>query len=140
MQTADSRLCSDLAAAVLSKFDQAGARRLLIQSDMSSVVVIIANIFEAEPYQMSLFQRDDVIQHLTAYAPNPSFRDSVGQGSQLHIIVTLRIHVSKSSILFIHCEVRNSDWGSTATTGARTESTSTMLKGAGPRFQQGGRQ
>jgi hypothetical protein len=44
---------------------------------MSSVVVIIANIFEAEPYQMSLVQRDDVIQHLTAYAPHPSFRDSV---------------------------------------------------------------
>jgi hypothetical protein len=35
---------------------------------MSSVVVIIANIFEAEPYQMSLVQRDHVIQHLTAYA------------------------------------------------------------------------
>ena len=44
---------------------------------MSSVVVIIANIFEAEPYQMSLLQRDDVIQHLTAYASQPSFRDSV---------------------------------------------------------------
>src|SRR5215510_14887726 len=44
---------------------------------MSSVVVIIANIFEAEPYQMSLVQRDHVIQHLTAYAPHPSFRDSV---------------------------------------------------------------
>jgi hypothetical protein len=44
---------------------------------MSSVVVIIANIFEAEPYQMSLVQRDHVIQHLTADAPHPSFRDSV---------------------------------------------------------------
>src|SRR5262249_56196831 len=42
-----------------------------------SVVVIIANIFEAEPYQMSFVQRDHVIQHLTAYAPHPSFRDSV---------------------------------------------------------------
>src|SRR5215472_1189814 len=44
---------------------------------MSSVVVIIANIFKAEPYQMSLVQRDHVIQHLTAYAPHPSFRHSV---------------------------------------------------------------
>src|SRR5215471_21850069 len=44
---------------------------------MSSVLVIIANIFEAEPYQMSLVQRDHVIQHLTAYAPHPSFRHSV---------------------------------------------------------------
>jgi hypothetical protein len=44
---------------------------------MSSVVVIIPNIFEAEPYQMSLVERDHVIQHLTADAPHPSFRDSV---------------------------------------------------------------
>ena len=37
----------------------------------------ITNIFEAEPYQMSLVQRDYVIQLLTAYAPHPSFRDAV---------------------------------------------------------------
>jgi hypothetical protein len=39
--------------------------------------VIITNIFEAEPYLMSLVQRDYVIQHLTAYASHPSFRDAV---------------------------------------------------------------
>jgi hypothetical protein len=44
---------------------------------MSSVVVIITNIFETEPYQMSLVQRDYVIQHFTAYAPHPSFSDAV---------------------------------------------------------------
>ena len=60
-----------------SQFGRPTAGRLLIQSDMSSVVVIIANIFEAEPHQMSLVQWDHVIQHLTAYAPHPSFRDSV---------------------------------------------------------------
>ena len=77
MQTADSLLCPGRANYIRPRFGRPSARRLLIQSDMSSVVVIIANIFEAEPYQMSLVQRDDVIQHLTAYAPHPSFRDSV---------------------------------------------------------------
>ena len=77
MQTADSLLCPGRANYIRQRFGRPSARRPLIQSEMSSVVVIIANIFEAEPFQMSLVQRDHVIQHLTAYAPHPSFRDSV---------------------------------------------------------------
>src|SRR4030095_15257150 len=77
MQAADSLLCPGGANYIRPRFGRPSARRLLIQSEMSSVVVIIANIFAAEPNQMSLVQRDHVIQHLTAYAPHPSFRDSV---------------------------------------------------------------
>jgi hypothetical protein len=77
MQTADSLLCPGRANYIRPRFGRPSARRLLIQSEMSSVVVIIANIFEPEPHQMSLVQRYHVIQHLTAYAPHPSFRDSV---------------------------------------------------------------
>src|SRR6516162_3784083 len=77
MQTADSLLCPGRAKYIRPRFVRPSPRRLLIQSDMSSVVVIIANIFEAEPYQMSLVQRDHVIQHLTAYAPYPSLGGSV---------------------------------------------------------------
>ena len=78
MQTADSLLCPGRAKYIRPRFGRPSPRRLLIQSEMSSVVVIIANIFQAEPYQMSLVQRDHVIQHLPAYAPPyPSFRDTV---------------------------------------------------------------
>src|SRR5215831_14083849 len=77
MQTADSRLSPDLATAILPEFDQTGARRLLIQSDMRSVVVIVANILEAQTYQMSLVQRNHVIQHLAPYVAHPSFRESI---------------------------------------------------------------
>ena len=77
METADSLLCPGRANYIRPRFGRPSARRLLIQSEMSSVVVIIANICEAEPYQMSLVQRDHVIQHLAAYAPHPSFRDPV---------------------------------------------------------------
>src|SRR5215469_1770423 len=73
----NSLLCPRGANYIRPRFGQPSVRRLLIQSDMGSVVVIIANIFEAEPYQMSLVHRDHVIQHLTAYAPHPSFRHSV---------------------------------------------------------------
>ena len=73
MQTADPLLCPECANCIGPRFGRTSARRLLIQSDMSSVVVIIANIFEAEPYQMSLLQRDDVIQHLSAVCSPPIF-------------------------------------------------------------------
>src|SRR5262249_5763102 len=53
MQTADSLLCPGRANYIRPRFARPSPRRLLIQSDMSSVVVIIANIFAAEPYQMS---------------------------------------------------------------------------------------
>ena len=74
MQTADSLLCPGRANYIRPRFGRPSDRRLLIQSDMSSVVMIITNIFEAEPYQMSLVQRDHLIQHLTAYAPFPRLR------------------------------------------------------------------
>ena len=61
MQTANSILCPGGANYIRPRFARPSARRLLIQSEMSSVVVIVANIFEAEPYQMSLVQRDHVI-------------------------------------------------------------------------------
>ena len=64
MQTANSLLCPERANYIRLRFHRPSARRLLIQSEMSSVVVIIAYIFEAEPNPMSLIQRDHVIQHL----------------------------------------------------------------------------
>ena len=53
------------------------ARRLSIQSEMRSVVLVIAEVLEAEAHHMSLVYGDHVIQHLTAYAAHPSFRNSV---------------------------------------------------------------
>jgi len=49
MQTADSLLCPQGTNFIRPRFGRPSARRLLIESDMSSVLVIIANIFEAEP-------------------------------------------------------------------------------------------
>jgi hypothetical protein len=60
-----------------------------------SVVAVIADILEAEAHEMSLVERDHVVQHLTAYATHPSFRDSVGEGRQLHRMVILPIRTSK---------------------------------------------
>lgn len=52
-----------------------------MESDVRPVLVIVADVLMAEPLQMSLVQRDDVIQHLMAAAANPSFHDSVLPGT-----------------------------------------------------------
>jgi hypothetical protein len=61
--------------------DRAAGRRFLTESDMGPVLVIVADVLMAKPQQMSFVQRDDVIQHLTSAAANPSFRDSVLPGT-----------------------------------------------------------
>jgi hypothetical protein len=42
-----------------------------------------------------------VVQDLAPATPDPSLRDPVGEGRQLHRMVTLPIRRSKSSILII---------------------------------------
>src|ERR1041385_3449858 len=81
MQTANSRLCPDLAPKIAAQIGRPRAGRLLLQSEMGSVVVVITDILEAEAHQMSLVQRDHVIQHVPAYAAHPSFRDSILPGT-----------------------------------------------------------
>ena len=52
-------------------------RRLLAQRFMSTVLVIVGQVFVCKPFQMSLIQRDYVIRHLPAQTSNPALRDSV---------------------------------------------------------------
>jgi hypothetical protein len=54
MKTADSRLCPNRADQIRSHFGGPSAGRLFVQPEMRSVVVVIADILEAEAHQMSL--------------------------------------------------------------------------------------
>src|SRR3954451_5721834 len=77
VKTADSRLCPDQAFQIRSLFGRSSSGRLFIESEMRSIVLVIADVLKAEAHQMSLVHRDHVIQHLTAYAAHPAFRNSV---------------------------------------------------------------
>ena len=77
MQTADSRLCLHMADHIRSRFGRPITRRPFTQPGMGSIVVVIANVIEAEAHQMPLVEWDYVIQHFASYAAHPSFRDSV---------------------------------------------------------------
>lgn len=48
---------------------------------MRSVFTVIGNVLTAQPQQMSLMERNDVIQHLSAAAAHPSLGDSVLPGT-----------------------------------------------------------
>ena len=48
---------------------------------MRSVFMVIGNVLTAQPQQMSLMERNDMIQHLSAAAAHPSLGDSVLPGT-----------------------------------------------------------
>ena len=55
----------------------ADAWSVLIQRDVRAVLVVVADVLLAESVKVGLVQRDHVIQHLAAYALDPSFGDAV---------------------------------------------------------------
>ena len=59
----------------------ADAWSVLIQRDVRAVLVVVADVLLAKSEQVGLVQRDHVIQHLAAYALDPSFGDTVLPGA-----------------------------------------------------------
>src|SRR5664279_5036238 len=57
------------------------SRRLLIQPEVGSVVVIVGNVLGEESLQMSLIQRDHVVEQLAAAASDPTLGDPILPGT-----------------------------------------------------------
>src|SRR5207253_9518060 len=53
------------------------SRGLLFQSEVRSVFVIVGDVIREKSLQMSLVQRDCVVEQLTATAPNPALSHSI---------------------------------------------------------------
>ena len=77
MKAADSRLGYDLARSDWSCLDHSMEWRVLLQANVRSVLMIIRQIFEPKPSQMTFIDRDDMIEHLRPNTFDPAFRDSV---------------------------------------------------------------
>jgi hypothetical protein len=69
-----------LAGAVRPRVDWAVAWRLLAQSDVRPVFMVLAKIVLAQSQQMAFVLRDHMIQHLAADGAHPSFRHTVLPG------------------------------------------------------------
>src|SRR5664279_3833584 len=72
-----------------------GSRRLLLQPEVSSVVVIIGNVLGEESLQMALIQGDYVVEQVAAAASDPTLGDTIGEGRQLQRMATLPIPTSR---------------------------------------------
>src|ERR1019366_5404923 len=57
------------------------SRRLLVQSEVGSVVVIIGNVLGEEALQMSLIQRDHVVEQVAAATSDPTLGDPILPGT-----------------------------------------------------------
>src|ERR1017187_6902513 len=71
------------------------SRRLLVQPEVRSVVVIVGNVLGEESLQMSLIQRDYVVEEVAAAASDPTLGDPIGEGRQLQRMATLPIPTSR---------------------------------------------
>src|SRR5450759_3584982 len=57
------------------------SRRLLIQPEVGSVVVIIGNVLREQSLQMALIQGDHVVEQVAAAASDPTFGDAILPGT-----------------------------------------------------------
>ena len=95
MQAAQTRTTDHGRISAGLLLNEAGVRRVLFQGIVNAVLMVIAHIFAQEPEEMAFVQRDHVVQDLSAAASDPAFRGSIGQGRQLHRMVTLLIPTSR---------------------------------------------
>ena len=64
--------------------------------------MVVNKVVAPKPAKMVLVQRDDMVEQFATCTAHPALRHSVGEGGQLHGMVTLPILLLKSSILIIH--------------------------------------
>src|SRR5215469_4711522 len=77
MQPADARQRDYRPRQARSPLNRPDRGRRLVKTDVRAVQMVIADVIMPEAEQMSFVERDHVIQHLAADAPDPSFGDSV---------------------------------------------------------------
>ena len=77
MQSTQSRHRDDLAIGASSIFRLAAGRRSLRQREMSSILVVIADVFSHEVFQMALVDDDRMVEQIPPTVANPSVGNTV---------------------------------------------------------------
>ena len=81
MQPAKLRRGNDLRMHWSSLHRLSASRRLLVQSEMRPVFVIVANVFVHEALQAACIQHDHVVEQIAAAGANPTFGHTVLPGT-----------------------------------------------------------
>ena len=95
MQAAQTRTTDHGRISAGLLLNEAGVRRVLFQGIVNAVLMVVAYVIADQPAEMLFVQRDDLVEHLAATTSDPSLGGSVGQGRQLHRMVTLLIPTSR---------------------------------------------
>ena len=77
VQTADTRQRFQCRRPIRLRLDMPASRSVLVQPQMSAVLVIVGNELTAKSADVRFIDRDQVIEAFTACRANPSFRDAV---------------------------------------------------------------
>ena len=83
---------------------------LLVEPQMGSGLMVVTEIRSQGSLQMPRVQNDEMVQAVSSYRADQALNIRIGEGCQLHSIVMLPIHLSRSLTLFIRCEVRSFNW------------------------------
>jgi hypothetical protein len=60
-----------------------GVGRILVQSSVNAVLMIVADILVNQPLQVNLVKNDYVVQQFPAAGPRPAFRDAILPGTPI---------------------------------------------------------
>src|ERR1022692_2146331 len=81
MQTTESRQGDNLVDTPRRGRCPSTTGSVLLQSEMSPVLVVITNVVLQQSSQVSLIQNNDVIEQVAPYAANPALRNSILPGT-----------------------------------------------------------
>lgn len=91
MQTTESRERNYLGA---TERASSPVRRFLIQSQVSSIVMVVSDIIRDKPPQMTLVRRNHVVQQLTSATSNPPFGHAILPGAAECCLQRFNAHAS----------------------------------------------
>ena len=77
MQPADPRYGHHSGLCALPSLHSSGFGRILVQSIVNAVLMIIADILVNQPSQVNLVEDDYLVQQFPAAGPDPAFRDAI---------------------------------------------------------------
>ena len=77
VQSTDSRQCDDFRRRRRSVRDRSQARCVLVQPQVATVLVIVADVSSHEPDEMTCAENHDVLKELATAAADPPLRSSV---------------------------------------------------------------
>ena len=66
---------------IASSGGSSAGRCLLRKAKMRAVLLVVADVFREQPFQMAFIERDDMIQQVAAAASNPSLGDPILPGA-----------------------------------------------------------